>query len=275
MPLEPFELVEKEYLLIEHWMKNDANLVAGFSTRKGGVSQNPYTSLNVGLHVQDEKADVINNRKILASKLQFPLENWVVGEQVHGALIEKVTNDHKGSGAFDLANTMKGVDGLYTTEKGVLLVSLYADCTPLYFYAKENHIVGLAHAGWRGTVQGIGQEMIRMWQEKEQIPLKNIFVTIGPSISKEKYEVDDYVIEQVNPLLNKEDELPYEKIATNKYLLDLKYLNYLLLLKAGLQPEQIHMSKYCTATDKEMFYSHRHENGRTGRMMSFIGFRTD
>lgn len=275
LPVEPFQLEEEQYLLIEDWVKTNPNLLAGFTTRRGGVSKEPYTSLNVGFHVEDEAKDVAQNREIVAKKLQFPLNRWVVGEQVHGAKIKKISSKHKGFGAFQQGDAIQGVDGLYTREEDILLVSLYADCTPLYFRARNEKIVGLAHAGWRGTVQCIGANMINIWQEKEQIKLDDIEVVIGPSISSSKYEVDDFVIERVNLLLNDDDSLPYKKIGNNQYLLDLKFLNYLILLKAGLKREQIRISNYCTATNKELFYSHRYENGKTGRMMSFIGYRKD
>lgn len=274
MPYEPFQRVHDSYLQIAHWMNQDCSLIAGFSTRKGGVSKHSYKSLNVGFHVDDNEDDVRKNRLILAGVLQFPLEHWVVAEQVHGTKVEKVTLQHRGKGAFCLGDALKGVDGIYTKEKGILLVSLYADCVPLYFYSKKDNTVGLAHAGWRGTVGGIGQEMIRLWTKKEHIPLENIEVAIGPSISKEAYLVDDFVIRQVARLINQDDPAPYEKISENQYLLDLKLLNYLLLRKMGLKNEQIRISNYCTANNNDLFFSHRYEKGKTGRMMSFIGFRT-
>lgn len=275
MPVEPFHQVETQYLLIQDWMDTNPNLLAGFTTRCGGVSKEPYWSLNVGFHVDDDVKDVTKNREILAQKLGFPLSQWVVGEQVHGAKIAKITSKHKGMGAFQRTDALKEVDGLYTRENEILLVSLYADCTPLYFRAKNDTIIGLAHAGWRGAVQCIGANMIKIWQEKEQIQLDDIEVVIGPAISQSKYEVDDVVIERVDRLLTENDPKPYKQIANNRFLLDLKYLNYLILLKSGLKKEQIRISNYCTATNKHLFYSHRYEKGRTGRMMSFIGYRKD
>lgn len=270
---EPFCHHVQEYMEIVHWMKENPRLIAGFSTRLGGISDAPYTCLNVGFHVHDKDQDVLKNRMILAEKLQFPLEDWVVAEQIHKANIKKVEKGDKGKGAFCLEDAIKGADGLYTQTKGILLVSLYADCTPLYFFSPNNEMIGLAHAGWRGTVARIGPKMVQLWNEEEKIELRDIQVVIGPCISQDVYQVDDLVISEVNKLLDPTDPTPYKKVAKGQYQLDLKALNYLLLLKAGLKPQQIKISQYCTFKNNDLFYSHRKESGKTGRMMSFIGYK--
>lgn len=261
-------------LFVPAWMEQDQRLLVGFSTRLGGVSLNEYTSLNVGLHVNDVYQDVIQNRKVVANKLNFDLEDWVIGEQVHGSEIKEIDSTLKGSGTYSTDSAISGVDGLYTNEKGILLVSLYADCTPLYFYSKKDGYIGLAHAGWRGTVEEIGPKMIKCWLDKG-ITLENIRVMIGPSIGKAAYRVDTKVIDQVDQVIGVVDHKPYEEIEAGQFLLDLKQVNYILLKKAGLQDNQIEVSQYCTATSTDLFFSHRKEKGKTGRMMSFIGYQKD
>lgn len=271
MTTEPFKQ-EENLLLLPSWMNMDKRLIAGFSTRLGGVSQEYFTSLNVGLHVSDNQDDVIYNRKIVASKINFDLENWILGEQVHDSKIEEVGKSSSGSGVYSLDDAILGVDGLYTRDKGVLLVSLYADCTPLYFYSKKDEMIGLAHAGWRGTVGEIGPKMIKLWTN-DGVLLEDIKVIIGPSIGKDAYKVDTNVIEKVKQVLEPFEKCPYEEVESGQYLLDLKLLNYLLLRKVGLYDHQIEISQYCTAANTDLFFSHRKENGKTGRMMSFLGYR--
>ncbi len=258
------------YLSVEPFCKLNNRLIVGFSTRNNGCSIKPYNSLNLGLHVQDNVQDVITNRNKLATKLGIPLSNWVLADQVHGNQIKKVHVENCGAGTLNLNNVISNTDGLYTFAENVLLCSLYADCVPLYFYAPNYRIIGLAHAGWKGTVAQIGPNMIRLWTEKEHIPLKEIYVAIGPSISQGYYEVDDFVISKVKNVLNSNSPFPYEEISPNKYLLNLKELNKQLLIRAGVKEEQIFVSNYCTYNESELFFSYRREQ-KTGRMMSFIG----
>ncbi|WP_241657852.1 peptidoglycan editing factor PgeF [Anaerobacillus alkaliphilus] len=267
---EPFVSNNKLFLSVEPFKQVDDNLVVGFSTRINGKSTDSYSSLNMGLHVQDNVCDVIANREALAAELGIPLSNWVFADQVHGNNIKKVCKEDVGAGSLSLETAVKDTDGLYTREKNVLLASLYADCVPLYFYSTSANIVGLAHAGWKGTVGEIGPKMIRIWVEDEKIPLETIYVAIGPSISQRCYEVDDYVIDRVRKIVQNENLAPYKEIATSKYLLDLKELNKQLLLNMGVNANHIFTSNYCTFNEKALFFSYRREQ-KTGRMMSFIG----
>ncbi|WP_242688515.1 peptidoglycan editing factor PgeF [Bacillus sp. Cs-700] len=242
--------------------------IAGFSTRRNGVSQTPFSSLNLGFHVPDEAKDVLENREILAGDIERPLNQWVVGEQIHGAALAKIFSKDKGRGSTDHHDAISSVDGLYTDDEGVLLTALYADCVPLYFYAPKANRVGLAHAGWKGTTKNIAGEMINAWKQ-DGIKAEDIYAAIGPSIGKCCYEVDDGVVNQVNSLLLNKATL-YEETSKGKYQLDLKTVNRELLLKAGVQSSHLSTSSYCTSCS-DLFFSHRKEEGKTGRMMAYIG----
>ncbi|MDQ0206435.1 peptidoglycan editing factor PgeF [Alkalicoccobacillus murimartini] len=247
-------------------------LTAGFTTRHGGVSQSPFSSFNLGLHVADSDRDVVNNRHKLAEELGYPLSTWIVGEQVHETKIVKVSKQDAGLGTESLQSAIAGTDGLYTRDTGILLTSLYADCVPLFFIAPSYQTIGLAHAGWKGTVGQIGPRMISRWQSEEGIEAKDIHVLIGPSISGEAYEVNDVVIKAVDHCLSVEMKKPYIQKENGRFLLDLKQLNKSLLLQAGIHESNIYLSSICTFSDERMF-SHRGDHGTTGRMMSVIGQR--
>lgn len=273
MKKEPF-LLKDTVLLIDSWNSLHQNVVAGISTRQGGTSKEPFYSMNLGLHVNDYHENVINNREKLAEMIGAPLESWVLGEQIHGAVIAKVTKEDNGKGAFALDTAIKGVDGLYTKEQNTFLLAAYADCVPLYFFAKSKMIIGIAHAGWRGTVRNIAGEMIQRWKQEENVMIEDIYVCIGPSIGKCCYIVDDNVITQVGSCLDGEiKETIYEKVSVGQYKLDLKEVNYELLKNAGVLPEHISISEYCTSCNSDLFYSHRRDLGKTGRMLSFIGMK--
>jgi hypothetical protein len=198
------------------------------------------------------------------------LEQWICTEQVHGSTIRKVTFTDAGKGAEGLENAVPATDGIYTNEAGLLLALGYADCVPLYFYALNPRMVGIAHAGWRGTVRNIGGNMVKRWMNEESVPREEIYAAIGPSIGECCYEVDRQVIDAVDKALGSEAEGVYRQTDETHWRLDLKECNRKLLIRAGISEDHIECSYHCTGCRTDLF-SHRKENGRTGRMLGFIG----
>ncbi|MGP7817590.1 peptidoglycan editing factor PgeF [Niallia sp. 01092] len=272
--MEPFILQEQEFFTIADWCKAYPNLLAGFSTKNGGKSEKELQSLNLAFHVNDLKETVCANRKIVADKLDFPLEKWVGAEQTHQTNIEIVTKEHAGKGAFDYESACTDTDGFFTMEKGVLLTLCYADCVPLYFFHPATGAIGIAHAGWKGTVQNIAKEMIAVFNS-HHIKANEIMAVIGPSISERRYIVDDRVIAEVEKILSADEAKPYYLVSPNQYALNLQQLNKQILIKAGVSEKNIQLTNYCTSHHEDYFFSHRRDNGKTGRMMSFIGWRED
>ncbi|WP_071395414.1 peptidoglycan editing factor PgeF [Bacillus tuaregi] len=270
--MDPFVLKEKEYYVLNDWVQRFPNLTAGFTTKNEGKSSGVYHSLNVGFHVNDSEQAVYENRLLLANKLDYPLNTWVGGEQTHDINIKKVTEANKGKGAASYDDAFKQTDGFFTYTPGILLTLCFADCVPLYFIHPDSGAVGIAHAGWKGTVNGIAEEMISVFRS-EGLNLNDIFVAIGPSICENCYIVDDRVIKLVENRLEDVEIKPYNLISGNQYKLDLKECNKEILLKAGLPKKNILITKLCTSCQKEQFYSHRRDQGKTGRMMSFIGWK--
>lgn len=261
-----------KHLSLQKWQVQNPNLVAGFTTREGGNSSMPFQSLNMGFHVNDDPIMVQKNRIEFAETIHFPVQNWVGSKQVHGANIVKVTKNVRGAGSLDFESAIPDTDGLYTADEDLLLTSLYADCVPLYFYAPNEKLVGLAHAGWKGTVAKIGPKMVETWCEKENADVQTIQAAIGPSIGDCCYEVDDRVISEVKAALAGADDVSvYKENEDGKYQLNLQKLNEKLLLLAGLLPQNITVSDQCTSCENDLFFSHRKDRGKTGRMMSFIG----
>ncbi|MDM5316618.1 peptidoglycan editing factor PgeF [Fictibacillus sp. b24] len=265
-----------KHLEIVKWQEQNSKIVAGFTTREGGNSSEPFYSMNMGFHVNDNPDTVRKNRKKFAESIGFPVENWVGSKQVHRAKIVKVSMNKRGHGSLDFETAIPDTDALYTSDEDILLTSLYADCVPLYFYAPNEQLVGLAHAGWKGTVAKIGPEMVKIWCEKENVDVKTIQAAIGPSIGDCCYEVDDRVINEVITALNGMDDCTiFKKNEFEKYQLNLKSLNEKLLLHAGVLQENIIISDQCTSCKNDIFFSHRKDMGKTGRMMSYIGRKGD
>ncbi|HET7577837.1 MAG TPA: peptidoglycan editing factor PgeF [Bacillales bacterium] len=267
---EPFQ---QENLSFMEFAAQEA-ITAGISTRHGGTSLEPYESLNLGLHVGDDPVRVIKNRESMAERIRFPLEQWVCADQVHGSTIRKVTLSDAGKGSRNLDVAIPETDGLYTGEPGLFLALGYADCVPLYFFAPRFGFVGIAHAGWRGTTANIAGKMVDSWVNDEAIPREAIYAVIGPSIGPCCYEVDQRVIDAVNRVLGSEAGSVFQQTDESHYRLDLKACNRKLLLEAGISEDHIECSTYCTGCRTDLFYSHRNEKGRTGRMLGFIGMKS-
>jgi len=265
---EAFKEKESTYLHIEKWQQLHPNLVAGFTTKNGGVSKSPFDTFNLGLHVPDNHEDVVTNRKKLAGQLMISLENWVSGEQVHDTMVKNITEIDKGKGAVSYESSIAGTDGLITNRKGILCTAFFADCVPLYFFDPVTGYIGIAHAGWKGTVGRIAEKMVKSFKEYGVLP-ENLLVVIGPSISMENYEVDNRV---VNLICDKDRSKTVIKLGNNRFLVDLKQLNVEILLQTGVLRHNIDVTKYCTYRDKDLFFSHRRDHGKTGRMLGFLGF---
>ncbi|HJV44807.1 MAG TPA: peptidoglycan editing factor PgeF [Bacillota bacterium] len=276
--MEPFQFLQasSSLLTLTEWEKCFPNLVAGFTTRMGGQSQHPFGTFNCALHVGDDYEHVIANRQLLCDQVAFEFDKWTSAEQVHGNRVAIITGKETGKGRENQDDTVPDVDGLLTNQKGVLLTSFYADCVPIWFIAPSQQVIGIAHAGWRGTASNISQEMLDALINKFQVKLDQIQVAIGPSIGGCCYEVSQPVVDAIkNSLIEKQEDAFIQSVQNEKYLIDLKEANRLLLLQAGLREDQIYCSKWCTSCRTDLFYSYRKDGGKTGRMTAYIGWREE
>lgn len=271
---ENFKLVTKDeltYVTFPIW-ENDERLSHGFSTRHGGVSTGTLASLNLGFNRGDETAHVMENYKRMCHGLNVPVDSLVLSKQVHELHIAKVGSKEKGNGIM-MDNKWESMDGLYTNEKGVTLVTHYADCVPLFFYAPEYGMIGMAHAGWRGTVGEIGKKMVRLWVEEENIPKEKIQVVIGPSIGACCFEVNEDVQSEFAKRFGEEAPFIAWDEEKKKYHIDLWMCNKESLIKAGVLEENIRISGLCTCCLHELFFSHRYTKGQRGTMGAFMCLR--
>ncbi|GGE41426.1 laccase domain protein YlmD [Pullulanibacillus camelliae] len=270
MATEPFIQQSIEALELAPIPFSNGQIRLGFTSRNGGYSPDPYASFNMGYHVGDAAEAVTNNRLKLGECLHISTDQWVTPEQVHGNTVLRVTKEQGGQGALDLESAISSCDGLYTTDRDLLLTACFADCVPVFFYSKKTPVVGIAHAGWKGTAGEIVGQMVKAWQRDFVLDPKEMMAVIGPSIGKCCYEVDARVIEAIHALSAIDTSSAIEDKTAGKYMLDLKLVNKLILQKYGLLEENISLSHYCTGCRTDLFYSHRMENGRTGRMLGYI-----
>jgi len=252
-----------DYLTIPEWL--DLGVKVAFSTRSGGVSKSPYSSLNLALHVADNPEDVLQNRKIFLEELGCLLSDCIAVSQVHGNKVIEVDERKKGIGMTEVGPDLPQCDGM-VTGLNIGLLGFYADCVPLYFCDPQAGIVGLAHAGWKGTAHNIVREILHKIQSLGG-SIQNCLVAIGPCIGPCCYEVGEEVA-----TLFADDAAGTSLMAETgfeRYSVDLAGINILRLIREGIRPENIETAPFCTACRKDLFFSYRRE-GLTGRMGAFI-----
>lgn len=206
-----------------------------------------------------------NFSKNISKLFNVKEENIVFSNQVHGTNIGYIKDIEK----YKNEIFPKGVDGLITDRKDIVLVTYYADCVPLFFLDIKNQIIALAHAGWRGTVKNIGGKMVDLMVNKFNSNPKNIFIGIGPSIGPCCYEVGENLYNEFKKNYSFYEELFVLK-KVNKWYLNLWEANRILLYNKGIPNENITVSNICTSCNNDKLYSYRKENGTQNRMISAI-----
>ena len=212
----------------------EAGFSNGCSCRLHGTSSIVPDGFNLALHVGDEAELVNANRRQFAAALGVDAARFTTCAQVHGSKVVCVTEGLIGSGAVDFADTIADTDALITDLPNVPLLLFYADCVPVLLADTETGAVGLAHAGWRGSVEEIALKTVQMMCRHYGCNPEKMLAAIGPSIGK--------------------------------YQLDLWLMNRLQLEAAGLERGNIHCAATCTCDNRELFFSYRAELGKTGRM---------
>lgn len=248
--------------------KNIEWITHGFSTRLGGVSDGIYSSMNLNFVVGDEKEKVIDNHIIMAKSLGVEAENCVFSKQVHKTDILKVTKEHCGMGVVR-EREFDEIDGLITNEKGIMLVTSYADCVPLYFVDTKNKAIGLSHSGWRGTYDNIAKETLKRMNEEYHTEEKDVITFIGPSICKDCYEVSKDLAEQFDEKYKGYNVSLYDK-NENKYFLDLHMANKANLLRENVPAENIYTTDICTCCNPKFLFSHRASKGKRGGLCGYL-----
>ena len=240
-----------------------------FSTRLGGVSEGEFTSMNTAFNRGDDPAHVTENYRRICAAAGFDFDSLVASAQDHHTYVRAVTSADRGVG-IRKPRDRESVDALITNEPGVTLVTYYADCTPLFFVDTVTHAVGLAHAGWRGTVGRIGQKVVEKMTALYGTDPKDIMAAIGPAISVCCYEVDEPCAAQFLALRDLDSGKFVFPKGNGKFMVDLLETNRQILVKAGVPAENIAVSDVCTNCHSDLLWSHRATKGHRGTMSAFL-----
>lgn len=240
-----------------------------FSTRLGGVSEGEFTSMNMAFNRGDNPESVTENYKRICKSAGFDFDSLTASAQDHNTFVRAVTSENKGVGIYK-PRDLHSVDALVTNEKGVTLVTYYADCTPLFFVDIKQKAIGLAHAGWRGTVGRIGEKVVKKMTELYGTNPADIVAAIGPAISVCCYEVDKPCADNFYALSDLDSSRFVFPKENGKYMIDLLETNRQILVAAGVKNENITVSDVCTNCNSELLWSHRATKGKRGTMSAFM-----
>lgn len=240
-----------------------------FSTRLGGVSEGEFTSMNMAFNRGDNPENVTENYKRICKSAGFDFDSLTASAQDHNTFVRAVTSENKGVGIYK-PRDLHSVDALITNEKGVTLVTYYADCTPLFFVDTKQKAIGLAHAGWRGTVGRIGEKVVKKMTELYGTNPADIVAAIGPAISVCCYEVDKPCADNFYALSDLDSSRFVFPKENGKYMIDLLETNRQILVAAGVKNENITVSDVCTNCNSDLLWSHRATKGKRGTMSAFM-----
>lgn len=287
------------YLQFSHYLQFP-EITHGVFTRLGGYSTTPYKGLNASFSTGDSLENVLHNRLLVLQSLGLQAYPCATLWQVHGADVatldpgETTWDDWRSDWPHrsyqlegqELVWTIKPrrkADALITRQQKVTLALSFADCTPLLFYDPVLRVIGLAHGGWRGTARGIALATVEAMCDQFDCRPRDIYAGIAPSIGPCCYEVSEQVqklylgqiqFDEMPTLERYRDVLREAAVFSMKQRadrpgptlhLDLQETNRNQLLMAGLLPEHIEMPGVCTGCRTDLFYSHRVEQGKTGR----------
>ncbi len=235
-------------------------------TRQGGVSPAPWESLNMGGTVGDDMARVRENKARAFAALGRTVESIFDVWQVHSA--EAVCAEEPRDPNLPVAKA----DIIFTDSPQVTLYMRFADCVPILLYDPRRNVVGMAHAGWLGTVRGAATAAVKKMQARYGSRPEEILAAIGPSIGVDHYEIGPDVIAQIQQTFGRESAGRLIENRDGKTHLDLWAANALQLRACGL--EQVEIAGICTACHLEDWFSHRAEKGHTGRFGALIALQS-
>lgn len=235
-------------------------IIHGLLTRRGGVSPPPWHSLNLGGGVGDDLARVVANRLRAFEALGRDPDSVYDVWQVHSAAVVRVEAPRAGAALVQ-------ADAMITDRPQVTLFMRFADCVPILLVDVRRRAVGLAHAGWLGTVRKTAAAAVRAMVDAYGVRPQDLWAGIGPSIAAHHYPVGEDVAGQVRQAFGAEAERVLLHVDGRVHL-DLWLANRLLLEAEGVGA--VESAGLCTACDTEAWYSHRAEAGRTGRFGALL-----
>ncbi len=220
--------------------------------------------------VSKEFGDPAGNRRTMAEDLGLFVERLVVPGLIHGNFVQLVSELHQGRGALGPETVLPGVDGMITETPGLPLFLTAADCPAVFLFDPERPAVGLIHSGWRGTLKQIVPEAVAQMRTAFRTRPENLWAGISPAIQACCYEVGEEFEAMLGPT-NRGFLTPSDR--SGKWKLDLMAWLKKQMFDEGLKEEKIETAGHCTCCQKDVFFSHRGQRGKAGRMGAMVALR--
>lgn len=243
-----------------------AGLSHGFSTREGGVSEGPFASLNLHWDKEGCEPDVLENYHRFAQGAGLLYEDMAIVNHEHGATVLRLDASHRGRGFG--GSPLPFCDGIVTNDPSVALVTSHADCGAFFLYDPVTRSIGMAHAGWKGTLAQIGLVMTETLAREYGANPADILAAAGPCICPRCFEVDESLADAFVAAFS--DPAVKRSAKAGKAYVDLPRCAAIQFLRGGILPEHITLMEACTYEDRAHFFSHRRDKGVTGSMAAFI-----
>lgn len=267
---EKITLIQKNdliYVQFQNLKKYEHILTHCFTSRLGGVSQGPFSSLNLSFNRNDVRENVCENYRRLADAIGVDYEKIVLSNQIHDNKIKIVSTADAGKG-LTAESDIVGFDGLSTNQPGIPLVTFYADCVPVLFLDPVKKAITAVHSGWKSTVKNISYEALVLMKNTYNSNYEDIIVAIGPSICMNCFEVGKEVYDSFKEKFNWCDK--YTEYRNGKYYMDLQRIIKHVLLKTGVPEKNILISDVCTKCNTDLFFSYRGDKGKTGGLAAVM-----
>jgi len=238
-----------------------------FTTRLGGVSPAPFDSLNFFERNGDTVENVRENYRLLGQAAGLDMARAVGCRQVHGRDVRRIRAED--AGRLLWADRPCDADAMITDVPGLPLVAYSADCCTILLYDPVRRCVGAAHAGWKGTALGVARAAVAAMADAFGSAPRDVRAALGPCIGKCCFETDADVPDAIRAALG-DDAAPFIEARGAKYHVDLRGLNRLWLLRAGLDSRRIEVHEDCTMCRPERYWSHRRLGPRRGGQIAVI-----
>jgi hypothetical protein len=249
-----------------------AGFTNAFSTRLGGVSPMPNSSLNLAGFNEDAAENIYENRRRF---LKLFDGDWTLTGcwQIHSADVRIVHNQEEAQPQPGVLGDDQYCDALISDTPKILLAVKTADCVPILLADKKTGAFAAVHAGWRGTSASIVLAAIRQLKSEYNTRPEDLRAAIGPAANSCCYEVGREVIDQFKERFPESGDL-FTPTRDGHARIDLQTANRDQLIAAGVSPERVHIAPLCTMDRNDLFFSYRREkqlHGRVGRLMSVTG----
>lgn len=242
-------------------LSNQKDLIHFVSTREGGVSEGSFQSLNLSIRVGDNPDNVKRNRAIVAELFNITPQKLILTSQTHEDKIAVIDEHLLEKTEEERDQFLYGIDAMVTNLKDVCLCILTADCASVILYDKCKNAVGIAHAGWKGTVKRIASKTFETLAATYGSKSEDIMAAIGPCISGESFEVGEEVAHEFTKAFGSNPHIVLRKPEWPKPHVDIVEANIQVLTDGGIRRENIELSNICTYQNNGIFFSARQKAG--------------